>query len=56
MIEISSGRLRGWWWRVSYRTHGITLGVFMHWPTRGWHQYQIGVLMLDLTWGRVTPV
>lgn len=53
MREIWSGQTAGWWWRVTRRTHGVQLGVSVHWHSRTWHQWQIGFLIFDVMWGRI---
>jgi hypothetical protein len=52
MKEIASGQRRGWWWRVTRRTHGVLLGVSVHWPSKNWDQWQVGILVIDLAFGR----
>lgn len=52
MREIWSGETAGWWWRVTRRTHGVQLGISVHWPSPTWHQWQVGFLVVDVKWGR----
>lgn len=52
MKEILSGEKNGWWWRVTRRTHGVVLGVSLHWPSKNWNQWQLGILTADLSFGR----
>jgi len=50
MREIRSGEYRGWWWRITRRTHGVAIGL--HWPSRQLNQWQTSLLIFDVTWGR----
>jgi len=53
MKELYSQEHAGRWWRISRRTHGIAVGI--NWPSPNWPQWQISVLVIDLTWGRTPP-
>lgn len=51
MKELACGERWGYWWRLTRRTHGVTMAASLHWPSRQWNQWQVGVLVLDLSWG-----
>lgn len=53
MKEIADGQRWGWWWRVTRRTHGLVLGASVHWPSRSWKQWQLGLLIFDLHFGKL---
>jgi hypothetical protein len=51
VTEVRAAQFRGWWWRLDLRTNGIALGV--HWPRKGWDQWQVSLLMFSLSFGRM---
>lgn len=53
MKEIAGGQRWGWWWRLTSRTHGVVLVVSVHCPSRSWNQWQLSLLVLDLSFGRL---
>jgi len=49
--EVWSYETNRYWFRIMRRTHGVELGMSLHWPTRNWPQWQIGMLILSLHFG-----
>lgn len=51
MREMTGGRVGGWWWRIDRRTNGIA--VSFNWPSRTWDQWQVSLIIIVLSFGKV---
>jgi len=56
MKEVWAHETDHYWFRIMRRTHGIELGLSIHWPSKNWAQWQIGALIYSLQFGPLPEV